>query len=368
MSNRKIVLVTGIANSWGRAFARKIIIGQSNNDQLEYSVIGLDSIPPEEEITGIDFVRADLRNPLITDLLKTEKVEIVCHLAIPDFPKPSGSSSEKYVLGTMKLLGACAEAGVRKIILKSSTMVYGAYPNNPSFITEENSLKVNRSDSRNRQLVEIETFCKGFRKQAPEMLITILRFANIIGPQAITPLTRYLKEPIVPMLMGFDPRMQIIHENDVVDALFYVTENDTPGIFNVAAEGVLPLSKLLALTSKIPIPIFHPLAYLRISSIGDANDQLSKYWLLEPDFLRYSWVGDLTKMRQQLRFKPVYTAEEALREFAREQRLRRFTPEARYLEYDEASLRKIIERRHKERESDASELDLRMEEKYNDFG
>jgi UDP-glucose 4-epimerase len=182
------------------------------------------------------------------------------------------------------------------------------------------------------------------------MLLTVLRFASIIGPKADTPLTRFLKQPLAPKLMGFDPLQQVIHEDDVVDALEYAIQNDTPGVFNVAAEGILPLSRLTALAGKTALPVFHMVAYWSNALMGTTNLPAGRYWPIEPDYLRYSWVGDLTKMREELCFTPHYTAEEALREFAGEQRLRRYGPESVEMAYDEERLRDTIERRRRARE------------------
>jgi UDP-glucose 4-epimerase len=253
-------------------------------------------------------------------------------------------------MGTMKVLGACAEAGVRKVVLKSSMTVYGANPGNPAFITEQQPPQTGRSYGTTRNLVEIEAFCNGFRRQVPEMILTILRFASIIGPQADTPMTRFLKQPLAPVLLGFDPLMQVVHEKDVVEALVYALQNDVPGVFNVAAEGILPLSRLVALAAKVPIPVFHPFAYWGSDLMGMAGVSAGRHWPIEIDYLRYSWVGDLAKMREDLGFVPHYTAEEALREFAGEQRLQRYMPESAALAYDEERLRDTIERRKRSRE------------------
>ena len=51
------------------------------------------------------------------------------------------------------------------------------------------------------------------------MTVTTLRFANIIGPTANTPMTRFLSTPATPRLLGFDPMLQVIHEDDVIGAL-----------------------------------------------------------------------------------------------------------------------------------------------------
>jgi UDP-glucose 4-epimerase len=179
-----------------------------------------------------------------------------------------------------------------------------------------------------------------------------LRFSSIIGPSADTPLTRFLKEPLAPVLMGFDPLMQVIHEEDVVDALVFAIENDQPGAFNIAAEGIMPLRRLMTLAAKVPLPVFHPFAYLGADVMGGMGARVGRYLPVPLDYLRYPWVGDLTKMREQLGFVPRYTAEEALREFAGEQRMRRYVTDQSDLTYDEERLRDTIERRRRARELD----------------
>jgi UDP-glucose 4-epimerase len=96
-------------------------------------------------------------------------------------------------MGTLKVFGACALAGVRKIVLKSTMMVYGARPDNQFYLTEEHPLKGSHSYGYTRDMIEIEAFCNGFRRQAPDVQLAVLRFAQIIGPAADTPMTRFLK-------------------------------------------------------------------------------------------------------------------------------------------------------------------------------
>jgi UDP-glucose 4-epimerase len=348
MTEKRVILVTGVAGYWGAQVASRLI-GDAASEK-DYHVIGLDSQPPDESLKGLDFVQADIRNPLFVELLRSERVHTVCHLVFSESVRATEAAFDINVMGTMKVLGACAEAGVRKVVLKSSMTVYGANPSNPAFITEQQPLQANRAYGTTRNLVEIEAFCNGFRRQVPEMVLTILRFASIIGPQADTPMTRFLKRPMAPVLLGFDPLMQVIHEKDVVEALVYAIHNDVPGVFNVAAEGVLPLSRLMALAAKIPVPVFHLFAYWGADLAGAVGASVERHWPIEMDYLRYPWVGDLAKMREDLGFVPRYTAEEALREFAGQQRLRRYMPESAALAYDEERLRDTIERRKRARE------------------
>lgn len=343
MTDKQTILVTGAAGYWGSRVAEKLIaLG-------EYHVIGLDSRAPKKEIKGLDFIQADLRSPQMVDLLREEAVSTLCHLTFVEGVRPNEADFDLNVLGAMKLLGACAEAGVQKVVLKSSTAVYGAHPSNSAFLKEEQPLKGSLAYGYTRDMVEIEAFCNGFRRQVPELAQTILRFPSIVGPTASTPMTRFLQEPFTPILLGFDPMMQVIHEEDVLEALVYATVNDQPGVYNIASEGVLPLSRLMRLAGKMGVPVFHLFLYWGSGVLGGAGAPVHRYLPIELDYLRYPWVGDLTRMREVLGFYPRYTAEEALREFAGKQRLRRYQPEARARAHDEERLRDTIERRRRAR-------------------
>src|SRR5450759_2856847 len=98
------------------------------------------------------------------------------------------------------------------------------------------------------------------------------------------------------------------------------------GAFNIAAEGVLALSQLMALAGKFPIPVFHLFAYWGSNLLESSPMPVRRYLPLELDYMRYSWVGDLAKMHEQFGYMPRYTAVEALREFAGQKRLSHYSP------------------------------------------
>jgi UDP-glucose 4-epimerase len=146
-----------------------------------------------------------------------------------------------------------------------------------------------------------------------------------------------------------EPAMQVIHEDDVVGALVHAMLDDVPGVFNVAADKALPLSQLVALAGKVGVPVLHLLAYWTLP-LG--SSQLAP---IEWDYIRYAWVGDLKKMREEFGFTPRYTAAEALREFAAQQRVRRYLPESAALAFDQERLRDTLERRRRVREQDSTQ-------------
>ena len=344
MGDEKVILVTGVAGYWGSRVAERLVA------EVGYHVIGLDVEQPPEEIQGLDFMQADVRNPLLVDLLKSEGVDTVCHLAFVETSRPNEAAFDANVAGTGKLLGACAEVGIRKVVLKSSTAIYGARPSNPAILTEEQSLRGSRRCGYVRDLVEIEAFCSGFRRQVPQLMLTILRFPSTVGPTADTPMTRFLKRPYAPSLLGFDPMMQLIHEDDVVGALIHAVHNDVPGTFNVAAEDVLPLNKIRGLAGKPLVTVFHPLAYWGVWLMDGTRLPIGRIVPIELDYIRYPWVADLTRMRRELGFEPLHTAEETLREFAEWHRM----PGSEIVARGEERLRDIMEQRRRARERQAA--------------
>jgi UDP-glucose 4-epimerase len=344
MAEQQTILVTGVAGYWGSRVAERLI-GTDG-----YRLVGLDVEPPAAGSRELDFVKADVRNPALLELVEAEGVDVVCHLAFQDSTRPQESAFDVNVIGTAGVLGACAEAGVRKVVLKSSMAVYGARPSNPAFLTEDRTLRGSRRYGYTRDMIEIESFCNGFRRRVPDLMLTTLRFSSIVGPTVDTPMTRFLKEPATPGLLGFNPMMQIIHEDDVVEALVHAVLNDVPGVFNVAAQDALPLGKIRGLTGKPAFAIFHPFAYWGARLLGDTGLRLSRYVPIELDYIRYPWVGDLAKMRTELGFEPRYTAEETLREFAGWHRTGLYQTESARRTHDEQRLRDVIERRRRGRE------------------
>jgi UDP-glucose 4-epimerase len=332
MIEQRVVLVDGVAGYWGGRVAERLLA------EPDLHVIGLDTQPPQQG-SGIDFIQADMRNPLLVELLKEEEVHTYVHLAFLESDRPSESAFEFNVMGTMKVLSACAEAGVRRVILKSSTLIYGAQPGNSAFLQEDHPLNAKRNFGTVRDLLEIENFVTTFRSQSPEVKLTLLRFAHILGPTVNSPLARFLREDASPMLLGFDPVVQLIHEEDVVSALVHATIYDVPGTYNIAAQGAMPLFKLTGLAGKFAVPVFHPIAYLGESILGP------QFTPIDFDYFRYACVADLRRMREDLEFKPAYLAEDVVREFAA---LRKQAAEKQAMtpqEAEEERLRTVIERR-----------------------
>jgi UDP-glucose 4-epimerase len=344
----RVTLITGVADHWGQRLAQRLLT------EPDITVIGLDTEPPKVETAGLDFIQADVQNPVLADLLRSENVKVVCHTTSIYGMLPNQGGFARNVMGTRRLLEACAEASVDKVVLRSSTLVYGAHPNNPALLGEQASLRGSQRYGYIRHFIEIEKYCAGFAHLAPELKVTVLRLANVIGPTVDTPMTRFLKNRWAPTLLGFDPMLQLIHEDDAIEALAHATLHDRPGTFNVASPGAMPLSQIVALSGGFRILIFHPLAYWRTQKWMNSGSALGGLIPFPPDYVRYSWVGDLTRMQEMLGFEPSYSAKEALREFSIFFRPRGHGPDPDALATDEEGLRATLERRRRARERQAT--------------
>lgn len=351
MTDERVIVVTGVASYWGNRVAARLL------EQEDAHVIGIDDETPNQNVDGLDFIQADLRNPLLVELLQEEEVDTVIHLKFRETLTPGESSFDQNVMGTAKLLGACNEANVARVILKSSLMVYGARPDNPMFMREDHPHNAPKKYGYLRDWVEIEKYADSFHEQNPDTIVTVLRFGHIVGPKADSPFTRFLREEEAITLLGFDPMLQVIHEDDAINALIHAANGDYPGAFNVAPEKGMPLWKTLGLASKLPLPILHPFAYWSVSLGGP---RLAPMPL---DYVRYPCMGDMARMRDVLHFTPQYTPEETVREFSSQQRVRKLLGKKSRAAYEQDRLRDTIQRRKRLRERDGEPKTTRRKTK-----
>jgi UDP-glucose 4-epimerase len=314
------VLITGISGH----LAGRLALRLEQDPDVEY-VAGIDLHEPSLDLERTEYVRADIRNPLVVKVLQTTEVDTVVHLSLLATPTGAGGRirmKEINVIGTMQLLGACQRADrVRKVVMKSTTAVYGAHPRDPALFTEEMTARSEPRGGYTKDAIEAERYARGFARRRSDVDLTVLRCANFMGPEIETPFTRYFSFPVAPTAWGFDPRLQFMHEDDAVEVLYRSVREDHPGVYNVAGEGVVLLSQALRLMGKpavpVVLPLVAPLAGLvrRFGLVDFATDQLQ--------FLLFGRVADITRLKTEFGYRPRYSTRDALLDFARGRRVRR---------------------------------------------
>jgi UDP-glucose 4-epimerase len=310
MAADRVVLVTGVSRDLGSRFARSL----ATDEHIE--VVGIDVIPPRHELGNADFVRADIRNPVISKVIATRGVDTVVHLAVVATPGAGGRSSMKEinVIGTMQLLAACQKAETfRKLVVQSSISVYGASPRDPAKFTEDMSARAQPRTGFGKDSLEIESYVRGLARRRPDVVVTTLRLANLMGAGVDSHVTRYLLLPVVPRVMGFDARLQFLHPNDAVAALLLATSRDVPGTFNVGAADIVTLSQALRKMGRPSVPVPQSAAPLVATLVRQAR--LVDFSTDQIDALTYGRAMDTSRFTAEAGFVPQYSSRAALEEF-----------------------------------------------------
>lgn len=310
-----VVLVTGVSRFVGANLAARLA---ENPDVTR--VLGVDTVPPNRDLLRrmgrAEFVRADIRNPLIAKIISRSKVDTVVHASTNSDGVPSARTvmKEMNVLGTMQLLAACQNSPhVRKVVVKSTAAVYGVSARDPGVLTEDMGPKDLPSSGYAKDAVEVEGYVRGFGRRRPDVDVTVLRFTNLIGPRIDAVLTRYFSLPVVPTVFGYDARVQMLHSEDALAVLEQATLHDLPGVFNVGGSGVLMLSQAIRRAGRVAMPIPRSMVSPATSFFRGAN--LAAFSAEQMRFFRYGRVLDTTKLRERFGFHPRWTTEQAFDDF-----------------------------------------------------
>jgi UDP-glucose 4-epimerase len=227
----------------------------------------------------------------------------------------------------MNLLAAAGQSGspVRQVVVKSSTLVYGSASTDPTWFREEMARTSPARTRVERSLLEVEGFVRDFAEDNPATVVSVLRFANVLGTDIVTPISTNLSRPICPAIAGYDPLLQFVEEDDVVRCLEHVTRQRIPGLYNVAGTGKLPWSEVTGICGTRILPI---------SPIGThaAAAPLVRLGLIEfppelESLLRYGRGVDTTRIGKT-GFSCRYTTAGAVESFIRAVRLRRSVGDA----------------------------------------
>jgi UDP-glucose 4-epimerase len=251
------ILITGLSTYWGARLAQAL----EGFEQIE-AIIGVDADEPTLELERTEFVKVSNQHTLLQRIVRAAEIDTVIdtRLSVNSVTASPRQAHENNVIGTMNILAACAgsDSPVRKFVFKSSTHYYGSEQDDPAFFTEAMPRPHPPRTRLERDIVEAEAAVTDFAQKDPKLTVTVLRCANVLGPDVETTFTRLFALPLVPMTFGFDPRLQFVHEDDVVHALEHATVHEIPGTFNVAADGVLSLSEAIGLLGKRALPILPP--------------------------------------------------------------------------------------------------------------
>lgn len=305
------------------------VIGSRTLQYLEASkqfakIVVVDQRKPDFNLKRAKFYKFDLTAPTadadLAEILKTENCDTLIHTALPVSPvKNMDYAHELIAIGSYYIFNACHAAKVRKVVISTTTDVYGAFPTNPNYLTENMSLKGHLQDKTLADRIDAEKQAMLFQKKNPESVVTIFRHCTILGPGIDSYKTRYLKRPVVLTMLGYDPLIQFVHIDDVMQAFQKLIHEDHRGVFNFAGDGVLSLSRIIELSGAVGLPmpprVFkNVVQFLWNLDVSPAPASLA-------NFLRYICVADNQKFKKQVGFSPKYNTKAALLDFIKSNRV-----------------------------------------------
>jgi len=297
------VVITGICGRLGRRIARQL--------HRSGPVIGIDRRPFPDKPKDIDHHQLDIRRKKARDIFRRNEIAALVHLGVMHDPRDSDEEHLSFNIGGFqRLLDYLKQYQVPKLVLLSSANVYGPRPDNPQFLSEDAPLVGAATFPALRDLVELDILAQSFFWKHPETETVILRPTHILGTVQNAP-SNYLRLRVVPTLMGFDPMMQVIHQDDVVQAILLALRPGVRGIFNLAGPPPLSLSRALKILGRAPLPLPHSLVRGAVERLFRLR--MTSFPAPELDFIRYVCMADDARARAVLGYSPRYDLERTLR-------------------------------------------------------
>ena len=319
MSGRRILL-TGVSRPLMAEMARSL----AERDDVDL-VVGVDTHRPDR-LGGMRFVRADVTNPVVRATLVDEGIDTLVHAGMHSAPRAAGgrrAMKERNVIGSMQLFAAAQHApSLRHVVLKSFTAVYGSRASDPGLFREDDP--VDRSASGfTRDVIDVEGYATSLVRRRDDLELTTLRFANFVGGVEDSALSGYFSLPVVPSVLGFDPRLQFCHAEDAVAAVDRAVRDPHPGLYNVAGPGTVYLSQAIRQAGRVrvalPSGLVNAVADVlnRSGRVDVPTDQLT--------FLLFGRVVDTARMTATFGWEPAHATPEAFAAFLERRRTRGVT-------------------------------------------
>lgn len=315
------IAITGLDTFFGKRLALRLL-----ERPRPPGIIGLDLRRPYRLEGRVRFHRVDLTLPdagsRLAELLVRDRAEAVVHAAFRRDPTPDVEyDHELETVGSLHVLNACAAAKVSRLVWLSSTMLYGPRADNPNFLAESHPLRGHPDAHAVRDRIEAEGLVDAWRRRHPDVEVTVLRICWPMGPSYDDRVVRHFESPVVPTLLGYDPLLQFVHEEDALDAIERAVVERHPGVYNVVGRGVLPLSTLLSLAGKRSLPLAPAIFYRlgRWNAERTTGDSPAAFY----DYLRWLWVADGARGWDAFG-EPAYSTREAWSSFVSSRRMRRY--------------------------------------------
>ncbi|MDH2429794.1 NAD-dependent epimerase/dehydratase family protein [Sphaerisporangium sp. TRM90804] len=298
-----VVAVTGAASGLGREFLSRVA---SSADFRR--VVAIDD--HRGDVADVTWRVLDVRDPLLAN--RISDVDVLVHLA-SDFALDADPAERRaYNLrASQTVLTASAAARVRRVVLVTSAMVYGAAPDNAVPLPEDSPVAAEPDSGVVGDHLEIEALVRRSLRSHPGLEVTVLRPAAVVGPEVDTVITRHFEAPRLLTVKGSAPRWQFCHVDDLVSALELAALGQVSGVVTVGSDGWLEMDQVEELSGlrrfELPAGVTFGTAQ-RLHRLG-----MTPAPATDLHYVVYPWVVDCASLRAA-GWKPAWTNEAALRQ------------------------------------------------------
>jgi UDP-glucose 4-epimerase len=274
-------------------------------------IVVCDLAPPKSYRPHTEFERVDVRDrEAVRSVLERVRPDVLVHLAF--ILNPSHDEQFAYdvdVNGTHNVLEAAGESGTRQVLVTTSGVAYGAFPDNPVPLTEDDPVRGVAGFTYARDKTESDRLCQLWALKYPERVMTIVRPCIVFGPNVDNYLVRlWTKQPFAVDAGTIDNQIQFVHEDDVVEGITALLLGRHAGAFNVAGDGLMTNRECAELIGvpirRIPLRLYRRVARvmwrLRRSEVPPGGI----------DFAVYSWLLSNEKLKRTTGWTPKYSSRE----------------------------------------------------------
>jgi UDP-glucose 4-epimerase len=288
-------MITGIAGGLAQLVGKRL-------HELGYEIIGVDYRREIELPFATAVYAANYNKTKIEDIVRRHRPTHVLHLGrVGNLKIQLGKRFDLNVIGSRKVMDLAARYGAKRVIVLSTFHIYGAHPHNHIPIYEEEPLRAGLSFPQIADAIQLDNQALMWIYQHPECRGVLLRPCNVIGPDISNATSRYLRSNPVISMLGFDPMVQFIHQQDLVEALVRANEGHAVGVFNVAGKGSLPLSAALKATGARRVMVPDILAKGVLSLARMIGPALPPYLV---NFSKYPCIISDQKLRETFDWEP----------------------------------------------------------------
>lgn len=301
------VLITGGAGYLGSQVVQRL----ANHHHIQLVSMDIREVPKEGQLPGVTYLQGDVGNADFVKILQTYQIQTVIHLAaivMPAKPIPREVMYQVDVIGTKRLLEACVETGVKRFITTSSGAAYGYYPDNPSWLTEDDPIRGNKEFAYAYHKRLGEEMLADYRERYPSLQQTILRVGTILGKSTKNQITALLDKNPILGIRGTDSPFVMIWDQDLVRLLEYTVFTPQTGIYNVAGDGALSVQEIASIQGKRCVKL--PASVVKIGIAILRFFRLVPYGPEQVRFIQYRPVLSNQRLKTELEFIPEKTTRE----------------------------------------------------------